>query len=209
MTAQKQKLLDAVNRHASGVDCGHCSGRGAVEPVDGSATPLGQLLIDAGLIGPKILNARSNCSGSAGEKLGRILVDMGYLAQRDLLAALSEQLGLPIAQLAAPAFRARTRRACRRASCASRWSFRVAIDEGALTLAMADPLDFETINAVQSSSKLEVSPQLATEQEILDAIDRYYTEGDRQSAAADFGAATKTISNTCAIWRAKRPSSGW
>jgi general secretion pathway protein E len=53
---------------------------------------------------------------------------------------------------------------------------------------MADPLDFETINAVQGFSKLEVTPQLATEQEILDAIDRYYTEGDRQSAIAGFAA---------------------
>ena len=66
--------------------------------------------------------------------------------------------------------------------------FPVAIDEGSLTLAMADPLDFETINAVQGFSKLEVTPQLATEQEILDAIDRYYTEGDRQSAIAGFTA---------------------
>src|SRR6185312_17367260 len=63
----------------------------------------------------------------------------------------------------------------------------VAIDEGSVTLAMADPLDFETINAVHSFSKLEVNPQLANEQDIIDAIDRYYSEGDRQTAAADFG----------------------
>ena len=48
-------------------------------------------------------------------------------------------------------------------------------------------LDFETINAVHSFSRLEVSPQLASEQDILDAIDRYYSEGDKQAAAADFG----------------------
>ena len=53
---------------------------------------------------------------------------------------------------------------------------------------MADPLDFETINAVHSFSRLEVNPQLANEQDILDAIDRYYSEGDRQTAAAEFGA---------------------
>ena len=53
---------------------------------------------------------------------------------------------------------------------------------------MADPLDFETINAVHSFSKLEINPQLANEQDILDAIDRYYSEGDRETAAAEFGA---------------------
>src|ERR1017187_9645281 len=44
------------------------------------------------------------------------------------------------------------------------------------------------MNAVHSFSKLEVNPQLASEQDILDAIDRYYSEGDRQTAAAEFGA---------------------
>ena len=32
-----------------------------------------------------------------------------------------------------------------------------------------------------------MSPQLANEQDILDAIDRYYSDGDRQAATADFG----------------------
>jgi general secretion pathway protein E len=39
---------------------------------------------------------------------------------------------------------------------------------------MADPLDFETRNAVASSTGLAVEAGIALEQEILDAIDRYY-----------------------------------
>jgi general secretion pathway protein E len=39
---------------------------------------------------------------------------------------------------------------------------------------MADPLDFETRNAVESSTGLTVLAGIALEQEILDAIDRYY-----------------------------------
>jgi general secretion pathway protein E len=64
--------------------------------------------------------------------------------------------------------------------------FPVSIEENTLTLAMADPLDFEAINAVQTFSKLEVRPQLAAEQDILDALDRVYAEGDRQSATIGF-----------------------
>jgi hypothetical protein len=74
---------------------------------------------------------------------------------------------------------------------------------------MADPLDFETINAVQKFSRLEVNPQLAGEQDILDAIDRYYSEGDRRPPRRLRRPATKKISNICATWRAKRPSSAW
>ncbi len=154
-----------------------------------AATPLGQLLIDRGLIATEDLDRALELQRERrGEKLGRILVDMGYIAQRDLLSALSEQLGLPVAQLGAPASAPELEGLSARFLRQSR-IFPVAIEEGTLTLAMADPLDFETINAVHSFSRLDVSPQLASEQDILDAIDRSYVENenDRQTAAADFG----------------------
>jgi general secretion pathway protein E len=50
----------------------------------------------------------------------------------------------------------------------------VALHDHTVTLAMADPLDFETRNAVASSTGLAVEAGIALEQEILDAIDRYY-----------------------------------
>ena len=151
-----------------------------------TAQPLGEILIQRGLIGPDDLDRALELQRERhGEKLGRILVDMGFLAQRDLLSTLSQQLGLPIAQLAAPPSAPETEglspRFLRQALI-----FPLAVDEGSLTLAMADPLDFETINAVQNSVKLEVRPQFASEQDILDAIDRYYPEGGRQSPTADF-----------------------
>ena len=154
----------------------------------GIAPPIGQILIERGLIAADDLERALELQRERrGEKLGRILVDMGYLAQRDLLSALSLQLGLPIAQLAAPPsapeLEGMSPRFLRQALI-----YPVAIEEGALTLAMADPLDFEIINAVQGSTKLEVRPQFAGEQEILDAIERFYTEGERQSAALDFAA---------------------
>src|SRR5580704_9662459 len=152
------------------------------------ATPLGQLLIDRGLIAAEDLERALELQRERrGEKLGKILVDMGYLAQRDLLSALSQQLGLPIAQLGSPPVSAPELEGLSSRFLRQSCIFPLAIEEGSLTLAMADPLDFETINAVHSFSRLEVNPQLATEQEILDAIDRYYSEGDRQTATAEFG----------------------
>ncbi|HEY3776548.1 MAG TPA: hypothetical protein VGL35_00675, partial [Rhizomicrobium sp.] len=113
-----------------------------------TAPPLGQILIRRGLIAEEDLERALELQKERrGEKLGKILVDMGFIAQRDLLSALSEQLGLPIAQLAAPAaapeLEGLSPRFLRQ-SCI----FPIGIEEGSLTLAMADPLDFETINAV-------------------------------------------------------------
>ena len=150
------------------------------------AIPLGQILIDRGLIGPEDLERALELQRERGDKLGKILTDMGFIAQRDLLLALSAQLGLALAQLptessgppSAPELDGLSSRFLRQYLV-----FPLGIEEGTLTLAMADPLDFETINAVHGFCRLEIAPQIAGEQEILDAIDRYFPEGGSQSSA--------------------------
>jgi general secretion pathway protein E len=50
---------------------------------------------------------------------------------------------------------------------------------------MADPLDFETVAAVRAYSGLEVRTALAAEQEIFDAIEKYYGEAERQTVVGE------------------------
>ena len=61
-------------------------------------------------------------------------------------------------------------------------AFPIALAESALTVAMADPMDFETIAAMRAFSGLDVRTVLAPEQEILDAIDKHYGEAERTLA---------------------------
>ena len=53
---------------------------------------------------------------------------------------------------------------------------------------MADPLDFETRSTVAESTGLAVQPGIANEQEILDAIDRYYGQAEKNEAGSSAGA---------------------
>ncbi len=155
--------------------------------VERISAPLGQIFIERGLIAAEDLERALELQRERrGEKLGKILMDMGYIAQRDLLLALSAQLGLPVAQLAAPPSAPELEGLSPRFLRQS-LIFPVSIEEGSLTLAMADPLDFETINAVHTFSRLEVTPQLAGEQDILDAIDRFYNEDLREAASTEAG----------------------
>ena len=106
---------------------------------------------------------------------------MGLIAQRDVLAALAEQLDVPLVSIdgpppAAPEIEGLSHRFLRQCR-----AFPVALSDSVLTLAMADPLDFETIAAVRAFSGLEIRTALAAEQEILDAIDKHYGEGERQA----------------------------
>ncbi|HEX8984360.1 MAG TPA: ATPase, T2SS/T4P/T4SS family, partial [Bryobacteraceae bacterium] len=143
---------------------------------------LGEILIERRLIGPEDLERALELQKERGEKIGKILVDLGFIAARDVLAALSEQLDMPVAALDGPppaipeieAMAARFLRQCR--------FLPVAIEDHTLTVAMADPLDFETISAIRGFTGMKVAPMLAGEQDILDAIDKYYGEAEKESA---------------------------
>jgi general secretion pathway protein E len=101
------------------------------------------------------------------------------LAQRDVLAALSDQLGVPLVTVDGPppsapeidALSHRFLRQCR--------AIPVGLADSILTVAMADPLDFETSAALRAFSGFQIRTALASEQEILDAIDKYYGEAER------------------------------
>src|SRR5215469_13706419 len=138
------------------------------------------MLIERKKIEPEDLERALELQRERGDKLGKILVDMGLVAQRDVLAALSEQLGIPLVSIegapaVAPEIEGLSHRFLRQCR-----SFPLTVEDSTLTLAMADPLDFETVAAVRSFSGLEVRPVLAPEQEVLDAIEKHYGEEERQ-----------------------------
>ncbi len=140
---------------------------------------LGEILIERGKFDAEDLERALELQKERGDKLGKILVDMGLIAHRDVLAALSDQLGIPLVTVdgappSAPEIDGLSHRFLRQCR-----AFPIALAGSILTVAMADPLDFETIAAIRAFSGLEVQTVLATEQEILDAIDKHYGESER------------------------------
>ena len=146
---------------------------------------LGEILLERGKIEADDLDRALELQKERGDKLGKILVDMGLLAQRDVLAALSDQLGVPLVAVdtappEAPEIEGLSHRFLRQCR-----AFPVALVDSTLTVAMADPLDFETIAAVRAFSGLQIETALAPEQEILDAIEKHYGESERQVLAGE------------------------
>jgi general secretion pathway protein E len=146
---------------------------------------LGEMLIARRLIQQEDLDRALELQKERGDKIGKILVDLGFVSLRDVLAALSEQLGVPLATLdgsppAAPELEGlapRFMRQCR--------FLPLAMHDSTLTIAMADPLDFETISAVRGFTGLKVDSALAAEPDILDAIDKYYGEEAQKEEAEE------------------------
>src|SRR5580704_10269802 len=142
---------------------------------------LGEILIQRKLLEQEDLERALELQRERGDKLGKILIDLGFIASRDLLSALSEQLGVPLVTVDQPPPAApeidglspRFMRQCR--------FIPIRVEDSTVAVAMADPLDFETIAAVRGFSGLKVVTALAAEQEILDSIDKYYGEPEKQT----------------------------
>jgi general secretion pathway protein E len=146
---------------------------------------LGEILIERKLINGEDLERALELQKERGDKIGKTLVDMGFIAMRDVLAALSEQLEVPLVSIDAPPYvspetEALSPRFLRQFRCLP-----MSREDHTITLAMADPLDVETIAAVRHCTGLKISTVLAPEQEIVDAIDKYYGESAAR-AEADF-----------------------
>ncbi|MEO7652761.1 MAG: type II secretion system ATPase GspE [Bryobacteraceae bacterium] len=144
---------------------------------------LGEILIARRQLEPDDLERALELQKERGDKLGKILIDLGFIAARDLLAALSDQLGIPIVAVdqpppAAPETEGLTPRFMRQCRFVP-----VAFEGETLTIAMADPLDFETVATVRSFCGLRVATALAAESDILDAIDKFYGESEKRPDA--------------------------
>lgn len=150
------------------------------------AVRLGELLIRKGLLDADDLEQALELQRERGDKIGKILVDLGFVNPRDVLATLSEQLQIPL--LAADDFPPVLPEVERITPKYMRQFLflPIRVDDTTLTVAMADPLDFETVATLRQFSGLNVKGVLAAEQEILDAIDKYFGEQE-QEGDSEFG----------------------
>lgn len=160
-----------------------------------SGMRLGEILLQRKLITHDDLDRALELQRERGEKIGKILVDLGFIAMRDVLSALADQLALPLVSIdgtpppASPETEKLTAKFLRQTR-----SLPVALQDSTLTLAMADPLDFETLAIVRRVTGLRVQPALAPEQEIADAIERFYGQPDKSDGdPSDAGVAAEDL----------------
>jgi general secretion pathway protein E len=140
---------------------------------------LGEILQSRGQVTAEELERALELQTERGDKLGRILVDLGFVAQRDVLNALSEQLQIAVANFnGPPPVTPETERLPARFLRQAR-AVPLRIEDSTLVLAMADPLDFETIRAAQSATGLKVRAELALDSEIHDALEKHYVAEER------------------------------
>src|SRR5579872_6049483 len=117
---------------------------------------LGEILAERGKVEAEEIERALELQKERGDKLGKILVDMGVIAHRDVLSALSDQLGIPLVTLDAPPPEAPEIEGLSHRFLRQGRAFPVSLQDSVLTIAMADPLDFETVAAIRAFSGLQI-----------------------------------------------------
>jgi general secretion pathway protein E len=159
---------------------------------------IGQILIERNLLTPLELQNGLALQRERKEKIGKILLDLGYLAERDLMSAVAEQHKTPF--LPASEFPA-VPLELDKLSGKFLKQFRVLpldLEGNVLTAAMADPSDTETLDSIRLFTGYVTKVRLANESDICEALDRFYGSAGRPAddlakLAGDYAEVTEDI----------------
>lgn len=143
---------------------------------------LGELLVRAGVLDESKLKAALHEQERWGGRLGTALVAMGFLSEELLVKALSKQLAVPVARLDALDVPESVLRKLdhdfvkTHAICPERYI----ADRKTLVVAMADPINVETIDEVQRRTGMRIQPTVGGERAVNLAIGKLYGEAVAQ-----------------------------
>lgn len=140
----------------------------------------GDLFVEEGMVTPEQLELAINKQRELGgtEPIGRVLVDLGYIDERDRVRLLGQVWGIPYVDLAE---RTPQREAIEILSpqFAKRFkSLPLALEGNKLLVAMVNPLDVFVIDELRMSTGKEIEPLIAEEEAVMAALaESYRNEG--------------------------------
>jgi general secretion pathway protein E len=138
---------------------------------------LEQLLLEQGRVSAEDLRKVKRLQQERGERLERLLLDLGFISEEDLLPLLATYLGIeaihrrdfpstpvPLGNLNVKFLKHAK-------------VLPLGQTNGALTVAMADPADYYTIQSLQLATGLQIEPRLARERDVLEGLEAAYGGG--------------------------------
>jgi type IV pilus assembly protein PilB len=138
---------------------------------------LGQILVAAGLISEdQLVQALEEQRKKKGKQLGKIIIEKKWAKNEDICQALSKQLNIPYVKLKELEFSKEVIETIPRKQASRKLLLPYKKTGRRLRLAMANPLDYTTINEIKFKTGLDVSVAVATEEDIRQAIDDNYPD---------------------------------
>lgn len=152
----------------------------------GNNAKLGDLLLYVGKITKEQLNEAISEQKNSDKKIGEILVEKGWVSEKDIIEVLEFQLGIPHVDLDRYLINSEVSRLIPE-NLARRYDL-IAVDKknDYLIVAMADPLNIFAIDDVRLTTGFNVQPVISTKKDIERAIDKYYEEERTKRVLEEF-----------------------
>lgn len=138
---------------------------------------IGQMLIQEGVITPEQLEKTLEYQKKSGGYLCANLIKLGFAGDDKIFPLLAKKIKVPYVNLRDTTVTAEVIKIVPAKFVTHYKIIPVALEEGVLALAMADPLDVNTLDDIRLFLGYEIKPMLAGENDILEAISRYYGVG--------------------------------
>jgi general secretion pathway protein E len=138
---------------------------------------LEDILIERGRVSPEDLRKVRKIQAERGERIERLLLDLGFISEDDLLPVFSEHFGVPLigrkdlpsTAVPIPGLNVKFLRHAR--------VLPVSLEDGVLAIAMADPGDRDALQGLEVATGCRIRPMLAKEKDIAEALELCYGEG--------------------------------
>ena len=135
---------------------------------------LKEILINSNLISPGQLEQALKVQKKKGGRLGKILVEMGYINKKDLLVTLSQELNIPPVDLSKLQIKPEIIKLIPKQLVQHYGLVPVSKIGKTLTVAMSDPLNVFAMDDIKVLTGLSIRPIIGTEKSIKGAIEQYY-----------------------------------
>ncbi|HOO55798.1 MAG TPA: ATPase, T2SS/T4P/T4SS family [bacterium] len=135
---------------------------------------IGELLIENGLITEDQLREALEIQRNSSELIGKIMNNLGFVTETDILKMLAVQLGVPFVDLARIKIVPAIAKSLPPHVAQRHKVIPISKDKRKIVLAMANPLNVFAIDEVKLSTGLEVVPVLADEESLLLAVHANY-----------------------------------
>jgi len=132
---------------------------------------IGELLMSQGLITPEQLDFALK---EGGRRIGKTLVMLGYVTEEDISRALAKQFNLDFVNLQSINIPSTVINLIPETFVRKHTAIPVSREDSSMTVATADPLNVLAVDELARISKLKIRLVVATEADIISAIDHHY-----------------------------------
>ncbi|OZG70853.1 MSHA biogenesis protein MshE [Hahella sp. CCB-MM4] len=145
---------------------------------------LGDLLVQGEVITEEQLMTALSEQKKTGAKLGRALIELGYMDEDSLLRFLSKQLGIPFVQLRHFQFDQELIKKLPETSARRFRAIVLSEDQGELLVGMSDPMDIFAYDELVRQLKQPIRQAVVRESELLNTLDMVYRRTEEIASIA-------------------------